>query len=42
MPKHLTYANVVATLCLVLVVGGGVAYAAKTVGSADVIDNSLA
>ncbi len=42
MRKHLTYANVVATLCLVLVVGGGVAYAANTVGSADVIDNSLA
>ena len=30
MRKHLTYANVMATLAVVLVVGGGAAYAAKT------------
>ena len=39
--SHLTYANVAATLCLVLVLGGGAAYAANTIGSADVIDESL-
>jgi hypothetical protein len=37
---HLTYANVMVTL-LAFVVLGGTAYAAATIGSADVIDNSL-
>ena len=37
---HLTYANVVATLALFLALGGG-AYAAATIGSPQVIDNSL-
>jgi hypothetical protein len=39
--SHLTYANVISTLALFLVLSGGVVYAANTVGSADVIDNSL-
>jgi hypothetical protein len=39
--KNLTYANVVATLALVLALAGGTAYAANTIGSSDVIDNSL-
>lgn len=39
--SRLTYANVISTLCLVLVLGGGAAYAADTIGSSDVIDNSL-
>ena len=38
---RLTYANVVSTICLCLVVGGGSAYAANTIGSSDVIDESL-
>jgi hypothetical protein len=38
--SHLTYANVVATLALFLALGGG-AYAAATIGSAQVIDDSL-
>jgi len=38
--RRLTYANVVATLALV-VATGGTAYAAATIGSADVIDGSL-
>ena len=38
---HITYANVISTLCLILVLGGGAAYAANTIGSDDVIDNSL-
>jgi hypothetical protein len=37
---RLTYANVVATLALFLALGG-VAYAGATIGSDDVIDNSL-
>lgn len=41
MRRHLTYANVVSTLCLFVVLGGGIAYAANTIGSADVIDGSL-
>ena len=40
--SRLTYANVTATLALVIAVAGGTAYAADTIGSADVIDNSLA
>ena len=39
--RNLTYANVMSTLAVVLVVGGGAAYAADTIGSSDVIDNSL-
>ncbi len=39
--SHLTYANVVSTLCLFLAVAGGAAYAADTVGSADIIDNEV-
>ena len=39
--SHLTYANVISTLCLVLVVGGGVAYAANTVFSADIVDGEV-
>jgi hypothetical protein len=39
--SHLTYANVISTIALFLVLSGGVVYAANTVGSADVIDNSL-
>ena len=39
--SRLTYANVTATLALVIAVAGGTAYAADTIGSSDVIDNSL-
>src|SRR5438477_11548516 len=39
--RRLTYANVVSTLALVIALGGGAAYAAGTIGSDDVIDNSL-
>lgn len=43
--KRLTYANVVSTLCLVLVVGGGTAFAAglgpNTVGSAQIKDGQV-
>ncbi|MDQ3984969.1 MAG: hypothetical protein M3280_00490 [Actinomycetota bacterium] len=39
---HLSYANVMSTLAvLIALVGGGAAYAAATVGSRDVINNSL-
>ena len=37
---HLNYANITATLALV-VASSGTAYAAATIGSADVVDNSL-
>jgi len=37
---HLSYANVVSTLCLFILLGGG-AWAAATINSKDVIDNSL-
>jgi len=40
--SHLTYANVMVTLLAIGAVTGGAAYAADTVGSDDVIDNSLA
>ena len=36
-----TYANVMSTLAVVLVLGGGTAYAVDTVGSEDIIDNSI-
>jgi hypothetical protein len=39
--SHLTYANVVSTISLVLVVGGGVAYAANTVFSTDIVDGEV-
>ena len=35
----LTYSNVVSTLALVLALGGGTAYAAARIGSADIIDD---
>ena len=38
---HLTYANVVATLALVIAVGGGAAYAANTVFSGDIVDGEV-
>ncbi len=46
MPKHLTYANVISTLCLVLVVGGGAAYAThpggtNTISSSDIINGEV-
>jgi hypothetical protein len=38
---RLTYGNVIATLALFLVLSGGIVYAADTIGSSDVIDESL-
>jgi hypothetical protein len=38
---RLTYANVVATIALVIAVGGGVAYAANTVFSTDIVDGEV-
>lgn len=38
---RLTYANVMSTLAVVLVLGTGTAYAAGSIGSRQVIDNSL-
>lgn len=38
---HLSYSNVTATLALFLALGTGGAYAADTIGSGDVIDESL-
>ena len=38
--RHLTYANVVATLALFIAIGGS-SYAALSLGSGDVADNSL-
>jgi hypothetical protein len=39
--KHLTYANVISTLCLFLILGGGAAYAADTVFSTDIVDGEV-
>ena len=39
--RNLTYANVTSTVAIVLVVGGGAAYAADTIGSSDIIDESI-
>jgi hypothetical protein len=39
--RHLTYANVISTLALFLVLSGGVVYAANTIGSADIIDGEV-
>jgi hypothetical protein len=38
---HLTYANVISSLCLVLILGGGAAYAADTVFSTDIVDGEV-
>src|SRR3954452_7063254 len=39
--RHLSYANVVASLALVIAVGGGVAYAANTVFSTDIVNGEV-
>jgi hypothetical protein len=39
--RHLSYANVVATLALVIAVGGGVAYAANTIFSTDIVNGEV-
>ncbi len=39
--SRLTYANVISSLALFLVISGGTAYAVNTIGSDDVIDDSL-
>ena len=41
MRRHLTYANVISTFCLVMVVGGGAAYAANTISSSDIINGQV-
>jgi hypothetical protein len=41
MRPRLTYANVVSTISLCLVLGGGVAYAANTVFSSDIVDGEV-
>ena len=41
MRKHLTYANVMATLAVMLVVAGGTAYAANTVFSTDIVNGEV-
>ena len=41
MRKHLTYANVAATLALVIAVAGGTAYAANTIGTTDIINGQV-
>jgi hypothetical protein len=38
---HLTYANVMVTLLAFVVLGGGAAYAANTIGSSDIINESI-
>ena len=38
---QLTYANVISTVCLVLILGGGVAYAADTVFSSDIVNGEV-
>ena len=39
--RHLSYANVVATLALVIAVGGGVAYAGNTIFSTDIVNGEV-
>lgn len=39
--KHLTYANVGVTICLVVLLGSATAVAAGRLGSADIVDNSI-
>ena len=41
MRPRLTYANVVSTVCLFLILGGGAAYAANTVFSGDIVDGEV-
>jgi hypothetical protein len=41
LSPRLTYANVVSTICLCLVVGGGSAYAANTIFSTDIVDGEV-
>jgi hypothetical protein len=41
MHRHLTYSNVISTLCLVLILGGGAAYAANTVFSSDIVNGEV-
>ena len=38
---HVTYANVISTLCLFLILGGAAAYAANTVFSEDIVDGEV-
>ncbi len=39
--RHLTYANVTATLALLLAVGGGAAYAVERINSHDIVNGSI-
>ncbi len=39
--RHLTYANVIATIALVIALGGGVAVAANTIRSTDIVDGQV-
>ena len=39
--RHFTYANIVATICLVLVVGGGTAWAAVRITSGNIVDGTI-
>ena len=41
LPRHLTYANVMSTLAAIFALGGGVAYAADTVFSSDIVDGEV-
>ncbi len=41
MRKHLTYANVMSTLAALFALSGGVAYAANTIASSDIIDGEV-
>jgi hypothetical protein len=40
-PRRLSYANVMSTLAVALALGGGVAYAANTIGSSDIINGQV-
>ena len=39
--RHFTYANVTATLALLLALGGGAAYAVDKINSRDVVNGSI-
>jgi hypothetical protein len=41
LARKLTYANVVATLALIIAVGGTTAYAANTINSTDIVDGQV-
>ena len=41
MSRHLTYANVTATIALILAIGGGAAYAVDKINSHDVVNGSI-